>query len=126
MKTVFVATAILTASFSAFGEGERYANPHAGDSGLTRAQVLQEAAGPIVSGELGYSHEAPSSTALSRGSAVTSTMGASAEASPQEAPLPRTKVRAELDGAVYKGQLGSGEFGTAPTRGSNGSQTIGQ
>ena len=70
MKTVFVATAILTASFSAFGEGERYANPHAGDSGLTRAQVLQEAAGPIVSGELGYSHEAPSSTALSRGSAA--------------------------------------------------------
>jgi hypothetical protein len=118
MKTVFVATAILTASFSALGDGE--------PTGMTRAQVLQEAAGPIVSGELGYSHEAPASTAPSRGSSGTSTMGASAEASPQEAPLPRTKVRAELDAAVYKGQLGFGEFGTAPTRGSNGSQTIGQ
>jgi hypothetical protein len=118
MKTVFVATAILTASFSALGDGE--------PAGMTRAQVLQEAAGPIVSGELGYSHEAPASPALSRSSAVTSTMGATAAESPQEARLPRTKVRAELDAAVYKGQLGSGEFGTAPTPGSGGSQTLGR
>jgi hypothetical protein len=127
MKKVFIATAMLAASFSTFAEGEAYANPTLGSSGASRAQVLQNAAGPVVSGELGYSSEAPALTAISRSRAATSTMGASAEAAPpQEAPLTRAKVRAELGTAVYKGQLGFGEFGAAPTRGSMGSQIIGQ
>ena len=116
MKTAFVATAILTASFCAIAQGE--------------APVSLHEAGPIANGELGYSGGEPASTARTRSSKVTSTMGASAAASPQEAPqaasLTRTKVRAELDAAVYKGQLGFGEFGSVPTRGSMGSQTIGQ
>lgn len=127
MKKVFIATAILTASFSTFAEGETYANPTLGSPGASRAQVLHNAAGAIVSGELGYSADAPASTAISRSRAATSTMGASAEAAPpQQAPLTRAKVRAELGSAVYKGQLGSGEFGATPTLGSMGSQTIGQ
>jgi hypothetical protein len=127
MKKVFIATAILAASFSTFAEGEAYANPTVGSSGASRAQFLHNAAGPIVSGELGYSADAPASTANSRSRAATSTMGAAAEAAPpQEAPLTRAKVRAELGSAVYKGQLGSGEFGATPTLGSMGSQIIGQ
>jgi hypothetical protein len=127
MKRVFIATAIFAASFSTFAEGEAYANPTVGSSGASRAQVLHNASGPVVSGELGYSSDAPASTAMSRRSVATSTMGASAEAAPpQEVRLTRAKVRAELGTAVYKGQLGSGEFGAAPTRGSMGSQIIGQ
>jgi hypothetical protein len=112
MKTAFVATAILTASFCAIAQGETPVSLHE--------------AGPIANGELGYSGGEPASTARPRSSKVTSTMGASAAAAPQEAPLTRTKARAELNEAVYKGQLGSGEFGSLPTRGSMGSQTIGQ